>query len=412
VSIFEVLKNELNSIEDPRILGRTKHKLIDILIIGCLAVVCHAETWQEIVNFGNAKIDWLKKYLDLDNGIPSHDTFNRVFSLIAPKKLEIIFINWLNTCREDIDNDIIGIDGKTLKGTVKTKLGKSRDCLHVVNAWSTASETVIGQIKASGAGNCETTAAKELLDVLDISGKIVVCDAGVGRSSFIQKVLDKGAHYMTPIKGNPKVPYKKVDDIFSKIKEKNSASKRVETLTETVNKHGRKEKRYCTIIRKENFPKDLFFNKNMEKEYYPRVQVIGRIVYEIKEKETRPWIQENNGKNHRSKYKLPISEIREKKFVKYFITSLNSDIEEIFKAIRLQWSIENKLHWVLDTSFGEDANRTKNKVVAQNLALVRKIALNLAKQDKTKKMGMKTKLKLAGWDAQYLEQLLFKTQLA
>jgi len=246
--------------------------------------------------------------------------------------------------------------------------------------------------------------------MLYIKGATVVCDAGVGRRSFLEMVLEEGANYICPIKGNSKIPFEKVKEEFSKYSDKNSRSRKIETIEESKKIHGRIEKRYCTIIRKENYTGSLF-SRDGKKDYYPEVNVIGKIVYEIEEKETRPLIQKGIARNKVSKYEIPKNEVRYRRHEKYFITNLDDTIDEIFRKIRLQWSIENHLHWALDTALGEDANRTRNKLIAQNLSLIRKVALNQARQDKTKKMGLKAKLKLAGWDEEYLEYLLFQTKI-
>lgn len=410
MTVFEKLLCGLESLEDPRVLGRTSHKFINVLAIGSLAIICGSETWVDMEHFGKGKMKWLKKFLDLKGGIPSHDTFARVFSIISTEQMGNIFTEWVNSCRKAKKNDVIGVDGKTLRGTVETKLGVRTKCLHLVNAWSVASGLVLGQKKSSGSGNCEATAAKELLAVLDIKGSTIVCDAGVGRKNFLERVLQMKANYICPIKANPKVPYERVVKEFTKYSDKKSRSKKVKSMEETVETHGRKERRYCTIIRKENYGKELFKNTE-DKDYFPGVEVIGKIVYEVEEKETRPYIQEKGDGTLKSKYTVPTNEIRKKRFEKYFITSLKASIEEIFRGIRLQWAIENNLHWALDVSLGEDANRTKDHTAAQNLSIVRKIALNLAKSDHSKKIGVKAKLKLAGWDEEYLEHLLFSQKL-
>ena len=400
------LKDELSAVSDPRVLGRTRHNLMDVLILGVLAIICQAETWNDIEDFGHAKEEWLRKFLELPNGIPSHDTISRVFSLIEPTEFELAFISWMNQVRIDRGvGDTFCIDGKVVKGTIESNRGHGRKSLNIVSVWSTMQGLVLGQMRASGGGNAETSAAIELLNLLNIEGVTIVGDAGIGKPSVIDKILDKGGQYIFPIKTNTRPMYNKVDELFSKYKEKNSTSKKVTTHSIIEKGHGRHEERSATVIRLENLPENINTIESTGRTQINGLKAIGRIVYESKEKETRPFIQING------KYESPKNKLRTKKEVRYFVTSLNLDTKELMEKLRLQWSIESKLHWVLDVSLNEDGNRTRNKIAAENLSLVRKIALNLVNQDKKSKAGVKRKLKRCGWDNAYLEELLFKKSL-
>lgn len=409
MNTFTILKNYFEDISDPRVLGRTQHKLIDILVMGVIAIMVHAETWVEMEEYCNSNIDWFKKFLDLNNGVPSHDTFCRVFSLIDPVELESAFMKWVEDSRNEVSNDVIAIDGKAVKGTKTRTSITGRSCLNIVSAWSTQSNLVLGQIKAASGGRSESTAAKSLIDQLNIKGMTIVGDAGVGTRSLLEKIIDKEANYIFPVKNNSRKKFTQIKKQFDGIADRGSRSKKVETCSVSEDGHGRKDFRSCTIIRKANLPPDFNLDDKNE-EHYKKLNVIGRIVYRSEAPETRPLIQTGKGDGS-SEYKAPESGMRIKEEVRYFVTSLNGSPRELLEKMRLQWSIESKLHWVLDVGFGEDANKTRNRVAAQNLCVARKIALNLARHEKTVKAGAKAKLKKAGWDSNYLEKLLFQDRL-
>lgn len=396
--VFENLLSHLDDLDDPRVLGRSCHKLIDIMVISVIAIIAHAESWYEIHDFANAKKEWFKKFLELPNGIPSHDTFSRVFGMVDPKQFEMCFMNWIKEVREIVADDTVAIDGKVSGGTVVKVMGNRKDCLTTVSAWSTLSGIVLGQLKANGSGSSEVSAAKSLLEMLDIEGMTIVADAGIGRESTVRKVREKKGNYVFPVKGNSTGFITKLEDLF-----KNTSSKKTECFTSEETGHGRKETRTVTIIKKKHFPHDLNLNKDGS-EKWADLNVVGRVVYESIEKDNRP-------KNRRKETDTQ-TETRVKTETRYFISNLNGDAELLSGKIRLQWSIENQLHWVLDVSMGEDSNRTRDLVAAENLATVRKIAINLVKQENSSKKSVRAKLKLAGWDESYLELLIFKRKLS
>ena len=402
MDLLESLKEELGEIPDRRVLGRTRHVLSDILVLSTLAILCQAETWIDIESFGHSKLEWLKGFLELPNGIPSHDTISRVFSLVEPTEFEKAFVNWVNRVRLKRGvTDVLCIDGKVVRGTVPKHGGNSRGGLTVVSVWSTVDGLVIGQTKANGTGNGEVVAITELLNLLNIEGLIVVGDAGIGKKSVMEKIVAQGGDYVFPIKGNSGLTHQVIKETFSKFSEKKSTSKLVQTHSIREKGHGRVEHRHCTILHKRNFPAELAAIASK----LPALKTVGRIVYESSEKETRPYIYADG------EY-LPVTDpVRKKKEVRYFISSLKLSAKNIMEKLRLQWAIENQLHWVLDVSLHEDGNKTRNRIAAANLSTVRRIAVNLVKQDKTTKAGIKTKLKKAGWNSKYLENLLFKSSL-
>jgi predicted transposase YbfD/YdcC len=387
MNVFENLISHMDNLEDPRVLSRSDHKLIDIMVISVIAIIAHAESWYEIADFANAKQEWFEKFLELPNGVPSHDTFSRVFGMVDPKKFEECFMNWVKEVRERVADDTIAIDGKVSGGTVIKALGNRKDCLTTVSAWSTLSGVVLGQLKANGSGSSEVSAAKELLEFLDIEGMTIVADAGIGRESTVRKIREKKGNYVVPVKGNTTGFITKLENLFAGVDQTQIEEARLREVG-----HGRNESRTVTIIRKEHFSKDLNANRDGS-EKWEDLSVVGRVVYESIEKDNRP------------------ANMRNKTETRYFISNLDGSAELLSEKIRLQWSIENQLHWILDVSMGKDSNRTRNKIAAENLATVRKIAINLVKKETSKKKSVRAKLKLAGWDHNYLELILFKKKL-
>lgn len=400
MEILLSLIDRFDDISDPRVEGRTFYNLSEVMVITCVAVLCGQESWYGISDFARIRKNWFKKYLKLKNGIPSHDTFGRIFSIVNPQELENIFMAWINEVREEKGHKTICIDGKTVKGTVKTKLGRKRDSLHLVNAYNVEDELVIGQIKSTGAGNVEVTAAKKLLNFFNLKETLVLADAGVGRTTFAREVKAKGGHYLFPVKGNTKQVYDNLKEYFLKgedpeieMKEKNRG--RIETRRSWV-EHDKK------VINKVNR------NRRTNELSFPGVKTIGKIEYSFESKENRPYIQKNlQKKKLQSEYRVPKNERRTKTFTKYFISDVKLSAQELIDKSRLEWHIENKLHWVLDVSFKEDAWRTRDKIAAHNLSTIRKLCFNLAKIEKTSDLSMKNKLKKACYDEDYIELLLF-----
>lgn len=413
MNLFENLQIHLMDLSDPRVVTRASHNLIDIMVIGVISIICGAESWYEMEKFAHAKELWFKKFLDLPNGVPSHDTFSRIFGLVDPKQFELCFMNWVKESREKLKNDTICIDGKVSKGTMTSSNGQVKSALSTVSAFSTLSGVVLGQAKSAGTGYSEVSAAKELLDLLDIKGLTIVGDAGIGRRSVLKKIREKKANYVFPIKKNAGDFYEKVEALFSGFNPGKSKSKKIDEFKTQDKGHGREETRICTLIRKKHFPKDLNLHSDGD-EICPGLYTIGRMVYTSYEKENRPFVHkslEEGGSKVEIQRRSEEVELRMKTETRFFITNFNKDSEFLMEKLRLQWSIENQLHWILDVSLGEDGNRTRNKVAAQNLATVRKIAINLVRQDTTKKAAIKTKIKMAGWDESFLEQLLFAKKL-
>ncbi len=351
-------------IADPRV-DRTKdHLLEDIIFITIAAVICGAETWNDIQNYGKSKEGWLKGFLQLPNGIPSHDTFNRVFSALDPEKLEHCFLDWVKSVATLTKGEVISIDGKSIRGS-RTKGSKS--IVHMVSAWANLNQLSLGQVKVDDKSN-EITAIPKLLDVLAIQGCIVTIDAMGCQTSIAEKIIDRGADYILAVKGNQGALEEGVRDTV-----------RFETpdslWEDTDFGHGRVETRKCSVYT------DFSHIENPQK--WKALKCIIQI-------EATRFIKSTGHQE---------SETR------LYISSHAPDPVKLGKSIREHWGVENSLHWVLDVSFGEDKSRKHNGYAAQNFSLINRIGLNLLKNE-PKKRSIKGKRLDAGWDNQYLLKIL------
>lgn len=363
-----------SSIKDPRKANHNKrHNLQDILVITILGAICGADTWVELCEFAEAKEDWLNTFLTLPNGIPSHDTFGRVFSLINPKEFETSFRGWIDSLDIDVTNEIIAIDGKTLRGSHNRKKGINP--LHLVSAWAVKNRLTLGQVKTADKSN-EIEAIPRLLNMLDISGSIVTIDAMGCQKKIATKIIKQGADYVLSLKANQNALFQDVASIFEKGKENKQYKKMLNRIrVEKVHNHGRVETRRYTLISARD---PLLFNIR-----WPGLKSIGMV--EI----TRTV-------NHKVEW-----------ITRYFITSLlHEQINDFMRAQRQHWHVEINNHWTLDVSFNEDLNRVRIGNSAENLSTIRRIALNLLKQENSRKIGITAKRKRAGWDNKYLLKLL------
>ncbi|MEA1875380.1 MAG: ISAs1 family transposase [Bacteroidota bacterium] len=359
------LHHYFSQLPDPRIHRNKKHLLIDIIVLSIIAVICGAESWNSIEMFGNSKKDFLSKILKLPNGIPSHDTINRVFSLIHPDKFEQLFVQWVQSLKDvDITREVISIDGKTMRGSKDSyhdKLG-----IHIVRAWANSNQLVLGQIKTSEKSN-EITAIPKLLNMLNIEGCIITIDAMGTQTKIAETIINKEADYILALKGNQGSLKEDVQHTFQR--------QQPDSTDETIEKgHGRIETRKCEVINKLNFLDT--------KEQWKGLNSLARV------SATR----EINGKK--------TSDIR------LYISSVQADAKSFNSFIRQHWGVENSLHWTLDVTFREDAQRKRNGQAANNYALIEKIALNLLKSEKSKNMSIKSKRLVAAWDNKFLLKIL------
>lgn len=351
-------------LSDPRVEGRREHLLEEILLMTIAAVLSGADSWNEIEDYGHAKQEWLASFLSLPSGIPSHDTFNRVFSLLDPAELESCFLGWVSSIAKLTAGEVVAIDGKSLRGT----RGGNKTLVHMVSAWANANNLVLGQQRVEEKSN-EITAIPKLLKVLELSGTIVTIDAMGCQKSIAQQILDKQADYILAVKENQLHLLEDMRDSFKMLPPET-------VVTELDCGHGRMETRRCSALG------DLSLVEQAAD--WPALQSLVRIEAERYHKAT--------GKTERE--------------TRYYISSLRPEAARLNSAIRQHWGIENKLHWTLDVAFREDASRKRAGNAAQNFSRITRIALNLLKQNKTSKLGMKGKRLKAGWDNDYLLHLL------
>lgn len=365
------LVEHFSIIVDPRIERTKEHKLIDILTISLCAMLCGADSFVDFEEFGEAKRDWLATFLELPGGIPSHDTFRRVFAMIDPAEFSECFRNWTESLRTAIPAEIVAIDGKTLRRSHHRTLGKGP--IHMVSAWATENAMVLGQVKVDEKSN-EITAIPELLRTLELTGCIVTIDAMGCQKSIATEICNADADYVLALKGNHGTLHAEVKSAFEDAHARGFLGV-PHTVASTVEKdHGRIETRKYWITDKIGWLAD--------RAEWEGLRSIGMVEA----------IREINGKATTER--------------RYFITSIAPDAAQFARAVRGHWAIENTLHWTLDVTFGEDQCRVRTGYAAQNLALLRHLSLNLLKAENSKKRSIKSKQKRAGWDNAYLLALL------
>jgi predicted transposase YbfD/YdcC len=370
------IKEHFSQLPDPRILRKTRHKLVDVIVITLCAVIAGADDWVEIAAFGREKQQWFKTFLELPGGIPSHDTFGRVFSLINPEEFGKCFVSWIRSAFPMADSDVIAIDGKTARRSHDRINGKS--AMHMVSAWAVRNRVILGQVKTEDKSN-EITAIPELLKVLDINGCVVTTDAMGCQKEIARQIVDQGADYVFSLKGNQGNLHKEVELLFEDAKKNGYKDLARETYTTVDGGHGRVETRSYTVTA----DVDWF----EEKSKWKKLSTFGMV-------ESTREIGEQT-----------IQETR------YFISSLPCDAKRFAEAAREHWGVENGLHWCLDISFGEDDSRIRSGHAPENLAIIRRFALSLIKQDPQRKIGVKASRKRAGWSNDYLLHLLRLTSI-
>lgn len=371
---LEAIEEHFGKIIDPR-KDRTKdHKLIDIIAIAICAVICGAQGWTDIELFGKSKQHWLTTFLELPNGIPSHDTFGRVFSLMDAQQFQLAFYEWVWAVNDIIQGQVINIDGKCLRGSDDQRLGKR--AIYMVSAWAVENEIVLGQRKVDEKSN-EITAIPELLKILAISGCMVTIDAMGTQTNIAKTIIEANADYVLSVKENQGRLFEDISTLFAVDQAQNFKYASFE-YKKTVNKgHGRIDVRECWST---SNPEYLNLIRGLEN--WAGLQSIVMVVCTriIGDKET--------------------------KCVRYYISSLLSNAERILQAVRKHWSIENKLHWVLDVALHEDRSRVRKDQAPENFAVLRHIALNMLKQEKTATGGIHAKQFQAALKEEYLLKVL------
>jgi len=368
------IRGHFADLEDPRV-DRTKlHPLLDIIAIAICAMICGADNWVDVENYGKAKQQWLKSFLRLPHGIPSHDTFGRVFACLDPEQFRDCFLSWIQAVSVITKGQVIAIDGKTLRRSHDRTLGK--EAIQMVSAWASANRLVLGQVKVDDQSN-EITAIPKLLRVLEIAGCIVTIDAMGCQKEIARQIVKQGADYVLALKENQGRLFEDVEGFFEHAER--IGFREVESdWHKTVNKgHGRIEVRQCRTI---SDPEYIGTLRDLAD--WPKLRSIVKVTSE------RRMGDETTMQD------------------RYYISNLEGDAKQSLRAVRTHWEIENCVHWVLDIAFREDDSRVRKGQGAQNLAILRHIALNLLKQERTAKCGTKAKRLKAGWDNAYLLKVL------
>ena len=356
---------------DPRQQDRCDHKLIDILFIAICAVICGADGFTDMEEFGMAKETWLRQFLELPNGIPSHDTFGRVLARLNPKAFQQCFLDWVRAVAVITDQEIVPIDGKKLRRSHDKANGQR--AIELVSAWTRANRLMLGQIKVAADSN-EITAVPLLLRLLALKGCIVTLDALHCQRDTAAEILKQEADYVLALKGNQGSLYNEVEGFFDAIVNERTFGYEISRHQTVDGEHGRIETRKYWHVNAPDYVK--------EKADWPGLVSLGMC-------EAR---RELNGQTSQEK--------------RYYLSSLGVDAERFAKAARGHWSIENSLHWILDVVFREDDSRVRVGHAAENFGLLRRIAINLLQQEKRLKRGVKTKRLKAALDERYLLKVL------
>jgi len=364
-------------LKDPRVNRTKKHSLGDILAIAIAAIICGADGWVQVEEFGDCKREWFETFLDLSHGIPSHDTFGRVFAALDPVAFEECFKKWITGLATASASRLIAIDGKTLRRSLDTANGQA--AIHMVSAWCAANHLVLGQIATDAKSN-EITAIPELLKLLDITDAVVTIDAAGCQKKIAQRIVEQGGHYLLQLKGNQGGLHQETVALFDQCLTDDCHGVAYRTA-KTLNKgHGRIEQRQLWATSEVNWFAEKGQWKNLRSLLRVRAQ---RTVGPQTSTEDR-----------------------------YYITDLPADDPAgLLAYIRAHWGVENNLHWCLDISFREDERRIRQGHAAENFSRLSRIALNLLKGQTKHKVGIKTKRLCCGWSHDYLFRVLTQQNL-
>ncbi len=386
VEIDKGIVSHFIKIRDPRVKNRCEHLLIDIVVISVCAILCGANSWVDIEEYGHQREEWFKELLELPGGIPSHDTIARVFAILKAEEFEKAFHGWMESVLGKVKYKRLSIDGKSVAGTERS-MGKRP--LHLVSVYSNEYGVVLGQSRAATSGSTEVFSALECLELIDIEETVISMDAGLSTHRMAEGIVSKKGHYLCPIKKNQRHSLEEIETIYRKKKITDTAS------TKEKNR-GRIEKRSCEIMSSSKFSEEFL-------KQWPSVKTVARIERVRNTKDVRFVVLSKEAGKRFKKNKKDRKETRE---VIYYISSKKLSAMRFLEEVREHWAIENKLHWQLDVTFHEDSWRTRRKVAAQNLSVVRKMAFNIISRCK-QKGSKRLKMKRAAWNDAYMETLLF-----
>jgi predicted transposase YbfD/YdcC len=359
-------------LDDPR--SRTPvYDLTEMLMVALCAILCGADNWVAIQTWGEGKLEWLRRSIPLAHGVPSHDTFGRVFAALDPRQFEACFIRWMKGLCPALTDQVVAIDGKTVRGSRR----RDERAIHLVSAYASTLGMALGQVRTAQKSN-EITAIPELLDVLLLKGAIVTIDAMGCQRNIAAQILDAGAHYVLAVKDNQATLLERMRqalDAVDRFAGSNDANIAVSEHREVEKDHGRIETRRCLVT-------DILADPQFEPELWPGLRSIVMI------------------EATRETHDAVTTERR------YYVSSLPPEASRIAHAVRAHWRIENSMHWVLDMAFGEDQCRVRIDNAAQNFAILRRIAMNLLKRDTKAKIGLKNRRLKACINDAYRAQLL------
>jgi predicted transposase YbfD/YdcC len=370
-SVSVRIRDHFGELTDPR-RRKVTYPLINIVTIAVCGVICGADDFVSIAEYGRTKRKWLGLFLDLSAGIPSHDRFNAILGAIKPAEFEKCLLSWVTALHEISGGQLVAIDGKTLRRSFDTASSKS--AIHMVSAWATANHVTLGQVVVDEKSN-EITAIPKLLEIIELSGCLVTIDAMGCQTEIAEKILDAGADYVLAVKGNQPTLCDGIEAFFMDHMDDDFARQEVSRHETHAQGHGREEKRNYLVC---PVPDDL-----PDRRRWKKLAAIGVAINETV----------RDGKN--------TSEVR------YYILSKKLSARKFAEAVRGHWSIENRLHWQLDVTFGEDQSRIRKGHADANFSILRRTALSLLKNNRTSKVGIKNKRLTAGWDNDHLQQVLF-----
>lgn len=365
------LTTHFEKMTDPRVARTRLHLLSDIITIAILATICGADYWEELPRFAKAKSKWLMKYLKLPNGIPSADTFQRVFQRLNPDEFMKCMQGWVSQFRDVCSEPLVDIDGQTLRGSGFAGCKP----LHLVRAWASENNLVLGQVACDEKSN-EITAIPKLLQLIEIHGAIVTIDAMGCQTEIVESIRERGADYVLPVKGNQPKLEVAIDAAFEKALDDalNGDRPRFRHLRTCETQSGREEERDYYIM---SVPKDL-----PRAERWKGLKTIGMVIRR----------QVVNGV--------------ESAHVQYYISSLSANVTRFARAVRGHWSIENKLHWMLDVTFAQDASTTRKGHAPEIASMLRQLALMILQHHPKLEGSLRSKRKIAGWNDEVLETIL------